>query len=425
MTWKSVVLKTAVPTGLSVLLLAIATTDGHGLNGTSATVSITTVSGYAGHAFVYAQVSQSTVAYPAPTGTGHQSPYFSEWVRQPLSTTSCQWIWAVYVFDRATNIQINAPPPTAPQPNFGTTSTVCASPTTTPVDQPPVPDANARLDLDLQVSVAPATVTAGSASVVSAVLSSALTQDLNLYLSMAIEDWSVTTWALDFGDGQSQTVNGPNGSAIQVNHTYQSPGRYDARAVAFISGHAQAAAYDRFGTVHLLRRPFSVAVGNHALATAGPRPLRRYLPPQAEVGVVPYLGAASGTDAAPAFRHIEVLRGALTTLSVHLLINREALLLVGGVSRGFGQSRLTGWRFDGGPSDAPAGTGTVPHRAHGGGEVMLLQWNNPDRIVGNQRIDYIVPVTLFVETRFPDGHLASYVIASSFSVSVDFAAQSG
>jgi len=424
MTWRSAVLKTAVPTGLSVLLLAIGTTDGHGLNGTSATVSITTVSGYAGHAFVYAQVSQSTVAYPAPTGTGHQSPYFSEWIRQPLATTSCQWIWAVYVFDRATNVQINAPPPTAPQPNFGTTTTVCASPTTTPVDQPPVPDANARLDLDLQVSVAPAIATAGSASVVSAVLSSALTQDLNLYLSMAIEDWSVTTWAVDFGDGQSQTVTGSNGTAIQLSHTYQSPGQYDARTVAFISGHAQAAAYDRYGTVHLLRRPFSVAVGNHALATAAPRPLRRYVPPQAVVGVVPYLGAASSIDPVPAFRHIEVLRGALTTLSVHLVINREGLL-VDGVSRRFGQSRLTGWRLDGGPSDAPAGTGTVPHRAHGSGDVMLLQWNTPDRIVGGQRLDYIVPVTLFVETRFPDGHLASYVMASSFLVSVDFAAQSG
>src|SRR5207302_967905 len=83
----------------------------------------------------------------------------------------------------------------------------------------------------------------------------------------------------------------------------------------------------------------------------GSRPLRRYVPPQAVVGVVPYLGAASGVDTGPAFRHIEVLRGALTTLSVHLLINREGLLAVDGVSRGFGQSRLTGWRFDGGPSD--------------------------------------------------------------------------
>jgi hypothetical protein len=418
-------MKTAIPAGLSLLLLVTGTTDSHGLNGNSATVSITTVSGYAGHAFVYAQVSQSTVTYPAPSGSGHQSPFFSEWVPQPVATSSCPWMWAVYVFDRVTNVQINAPPPTAPQPNFGTTTTVCASPTTTPVDQPPLPDANARLDLDLQVSVSPPLAVAGSTSLVSAVLSSALTQDLNLYLSMAIEDWSVTTWAVDFGDGQSRTLNGPIGTAIQVDHAYQSPGRYDARAVAFISGYAQAAAYDRYGTVHLLRRPFSVAVGNHAVATAGPRPSRRYLPPQAVAGVVPYLGTATGGEDGAGFRHIEVLRGALTSLTVHVLINREGLLVVDGVPRGFGHSRLTGWRFDGGPSDAPAGTGTLPHRAHSSGDVLQLQWNKPDRIAGGQGLDYIVPVTLYVETRFPDGHLASYVIASNFSVSVDFAAQSG
>jgi hypothetical protein len=425
MRWESTVMKTAVPTGLGLLLLATGTTDSHGLNGTSATVSITSMSGYAGHSFVYAQVSDSTLIYPAPSGTGHQSPFFSEWVPQPVATSSCPWIWAVYVFDKATNVQINAPPPTAPQPNFGTTTTVCASPTTTPVDYPPLGEANARLDLDLQVGVSPAVSTAGSASVVSAVLSSALTQDLNLYLSMAIEDWSVSSWVVDFGDGQSRTLSGSVGTAIQLSHTYQSAGRYDAKAVAFISGHAQAAVYDRYGRVHLLNRPFSVAVGNHAFATAGPRPLRRYLPPQAEVGVVPYLGASAGADTGTAFRHIEVLRGALTYLSVHLLINREGLLVVDGAPRGLGQSRLTGWRLDGGLSDAPVGTGTLPHRAHGAADSMRLQWNNPDRIAGGLRQDYVVPVTLYVETRFSDGHLASYVIASSFSVSVDFAAQSG
>jgi len=421
----SAALRTVAPVGLSLLLLSTGTTDGHGQNGPSATVSITSVSGYAGHAFVYAQVSESTITYPAPSGAGHQSPFYSEWVAQPVATASCPWIWAVYVFDRATNVQINALPPTAPQPNFGTTTIVCASPSTTPVDQPPQADANARLDLDLQVSVSPPVSTAGSASIVSAVISSALTEDLNLYLSMAIEDWSVATWTVDFGDGQGRTLNGPIGTAIQISHTYQLPGRYDARAVAFISGNAQAAVYDRYGRVHLLRRPFSVEVGNHALASAGPRPSRRYLPPQAVVGVVPYLGPAIDDGVGPAFRHIEVLRGALTTVSIHLLTAREGLLVVNGLTRGFGQSRLTGWRFDGAPSDAPPGSGTVPHRKYGPGEVMHMQWNSPDPIVGGQPQDYAVPVTLYVETRFPDGHLASYVIASSFSVSVDFAAQSG
>jgi hypothetical protein len=425
MTPVSAVMKPFLSIGLSLLLLAIAATDGHGLNGTSTTVSITAVSGYAGHAFVYAQVSDSTFAYPAPTGTGHQSPFFSEWVAQPVASGSCPWIWAVYVFDRATNVQINMPPPNAPPPNFGTTTMLCADPSTSPVDQPPQADASARLDLDLQVAVSPSVATAGSTSVVAAVLSSALTKDLNLYLSMAIEDWSVTTWTVNFGDGQSRILNGPIGTSIQANHVYRLPGRYDASVTAFISGHAQAAVYDRYGTVHLVRRPFSVQVGNHAPATVGAQQSRIYLPPQGVVGVVPYLGSAAGTGSATPFRRVEVLRGSLTTLSVYLLTVREGLLLVDGNPRGVGRSQLTGWRFNGTVSDAPSGSGTIPGTPHSAGEPMRLQWNSPDRIVRGQLQDYPVPVTLYVQTRFPDGHVVSYVIPSSFSVSVDFAAQSG
>ncbi len=140
---------------------------------------------------------------------------------------------------------------------------------------------------------------------------------------------------------------------------------------------------------------------------------------------MPYLGPSTAAGSGTAFRHVEVLRGALTTLAVHLLINREGLLVVNGIPRGFGQSRLTGWRFDGAPSDAPPGSGTLPRIYHRAGDPMRLQWNSPDRIVSGRPQDYAVPVTLYLQTRFPDGHVASYVIASSFSVSVDFAAQSG
>lgn len=418
-------MKAVLALGLSLALVTSAATNSDGLNGTATTVSITAVSGFAGHAFVYAQVSDSTFTYPAPTGTGHQSPFFSEWVAESIASASCPFIWAVYVFDRATNKQINAPTPDAPSPNFGTTTIRCASPSASPVDQPPQVDAAARLDLDLQVTVSPTMAAAGSPSVVSAVLSSALTEDLNLYLSMAVEEWSVTSWSVDFGDGQVTTLNGGVGTSIQVPHVYQAAGGYDARVVAFISGHAQAAVYDRYGTAHLVRRPFSVEVGNHAIATARTRPSRSYWPPRATVGVVPYLGMAIGGPPATAFRHIDGLRGALTSLSVQLLIVREAQLAIDGVPQGFGRSRLSAWRLDGPPSDAPAGSGTTPGVSHSAGDLMRLQWNSPDRIVGGQPQDYLVPVTLFVETRFPDGHVASYVIASSFSVSVNFAAESG
>jgi hypothetical protein len=417
--------KAAISLGLGLALAASGATDSQGGGGAVTTVSITSVSGYAGHAFVYAQVSDSTFAFPAPTGSGHQSPFYSEWVAQPIASPSCPWIWAVYVFDRATNRQINSPPPNTPPPNFGTTTVLCASPTATPVAEPPQADAAARLDLDLQVTVSPPIATAGSISVVSAVLGSALTEDLNLFLSMAIEGWSVTSWSIDFGDGQMTTVNAPVGTSIRVPHAYQAAGLYDARVVAFISGHAQAAVYDRYGTVHLLRRPFTVEVGNHALASASTRPSRSYQPPRAAVGVIPYIGMAIGTPSTTAFRHIDGLRGALTSLSVQLLILREGMLLINGAPRGFGHSWLAGWRLDGAPSDAPPGVGTVPGGRHIAGEPLRLQWNTPNHILGGQPRDYVVPVTLFIATRFPDGHVASYAIASSFSVSVNFAAESG
>jgi hypothetical protein len=419
------IVKRLIAVVLSIGFLALSSTSGRTAGEPTVRVSITAVSGDAGHAFVFAQVSDSTLTYPAPTGTTHLSPYYSEWVRAPFATPSCPWIWAVYVFDRSTNAQVNLPPPNAPLPNFGTSTLVCASPTITPVDQPPVANASAELDLDLQVSMSPPVAVAGSPTVVSAVLSSALTQDLNLYLSMAIADWSVAGWSVEFGDGQGTHLNGGTATTIQVSHTYRSAGTYDGRVLASISGHAQAAVYDRYGSPRLIRRPFAVDIANHAMATARSQPARRYLPPHAAVAVSPSLGITAGDATAPAFRHIDALRGSMTTLVVHLLIIREGQLTLDGLPRGFGRSRLTGWRLDGSPSDAPPGSGTNPGRNHPPTDLLRLQWNTPDRINGTQPQDYAVPMTLYFETHFPDGHVGSYVIASSFSVSVGFAAQSG
>ena len=410
---------------LTLAFLLLSAASGQTAGGPSVSVSITAVSGDAGHAFVYAQVSDSSSTFPAPTGTTHLSPYYSEWIQQPFANPSCPWIWAVYVFNRSTNEQVNTPPPDAPLPNFGTTTLVCASPTSSPVDQPPIADASAELDLDLQVTMSPPIATAGSPSLVSAVLSSAVTQDLDLYLGMAIDDWSVTGWSVQFGDGQAVHLNGGKATMIQVSHIYRSAGTYDARVVASIAGHAQAAVYDPYGTVRLIRRPFAVAVGNHTLATARSQPARRYIPPQTAVGVSPSLGFTPGDTTGPGFRHIDALRGSLTTLVVHLVVSREGQLVIDGRPAGFGRSHLTGWRLDGPASDAPIGTGTSPGPIHPAADLLRLQWNTPDHVTGTQPQDYIVPLTLYIETRFPDGHVGTFAMASSFSVSVGFSAQSG
>jgi hypothetical protein len=413
---------TAVILGLA--LLAPFSVAGEGATGRTTTVSITSVSGYAGHAFVFAEVSDSGISYPAPTGTSHHSPFFSEWVPEPFPSPGCPWIWAVYVFDRISSKQVNLPSGTPPSPNFGTTTTLCADPTRSPVEQPPTAAASARLDLDLVVQVNPPLATVGSESIVLGSLSSRLSEDLNLYLSMAIEDWRVTRWTVDFGDGQSTVSNGIATTSFQAPHRYAAAGRYDARLTALITGHAQAAVYDGYGNVHLIQRPFSVEIGNHALATTRPAAIRGYLPPEGVVAVIPGLGGQVPSSAM-AFRKIDALRGALTTLVVQLWVIREGALTMDGTRKGNGISRLAGWRLDGLGSDAPPGSGTAPGVVHAPNDPLRLQWNRPDRLVGNLEEEYVVPVTLFVSTRYPDGYTAMHAIRSSFSVSVNFAALGG
>jgi hypothetical protein len=354
----------------------------------------------------------------------HQSPYYAEWVRVPIGSPSCPWVWAVYVYNRATNNQVNLPPPNAPAPDFGTTTVVCASPTRTPVDQPPVAEASTRLDLDLTVSISPSVAPAGASRTVAADLSSALASDLNLYLNMAIEDWSVTSWLVDFGDGQSTVVKGTTNGSLRLPHTYQSAGQVTARVTASVAGHAQAALYNRFGTAQLVQEPFTVEVGNGASAITQARAVKRYLPPDATVLVAPALGS-NVPARVTGFRHIDALRGVLTTMAVRLLIVHDGVMTIDGRPAGPGHSTLTGWRLDGGPSDAPQGSGTPVGTRYAAEEVLRLQWNSPDRLASGQGQSYIVPVTLYVETRFFDGHVATFTIPSSFTVSVNFAAESG
>jgi len=82
----------------------------------------------------------------------------------------------------------------------------------------------------------------------------------------------VTTWAWTWGRPEPN-LNGPNGSTIQVSHTYQSPGRSMRGLSRAISRDTPGRLpMDRYGTVHLLRRPFSVAGWQPCAGDAGPRP---------------------------------------------------------------------------------------------------------------------------------------------------------
>lgn len=414
--------KNAVAVVLSLAFVLLSSTSGQTGSPPPVTVVVDAVSGYAGHAFVFADVKGPTGTLPAPTGTWHQSPYYAEWVRVGVASQNCPWIWAAYVYSHATNQQINPTPPNAPTPNFGTTTLICASPKQSPVDSAPVPEAAARLDLDLGVTVSPVNPVAGSTSTVSAVLSSALSSDLNLYLNMAIRDWSVTKWTVDFGDGQGATLSGGS-TTVRVPHIYQSAGLFDARVVASISGEAQAAVYDRYGYPQLIDRPFTVEIGNDVQSTTRPAAVVRYQAPWVELLVVPSLGQAPPASST-GFRGIDVLRGALTLIGVRLAIIQEGAMTINGRRAALGTSTLQAWRLDTG-SDAPPGIGTTPGAIHAASDVMRLQWDSPDAVSPGGSQSYRIPVTLFIRTRFPNGHVGSYAVPSTFFVSVNFAADSG
>lgn len=417
-------LKNALAFALTALFVLLSSTSGQTAGSPPVTVVVDAVSGYGGHAFVFADVKAASGTVPAPTGTWHQSPYYADWVRVPIGSPSCPWIWAAYVYNRASKQQINPTPPNAPTPNFGTTTVVCASPNRTPVDGTPAPEAAARLDLDLNVTVAPVNPIAGSSSTVSATLDSSLSSDLNLYLNMAIRDWSVSQWTIDFGDGQSVMVRGNASKSVSAPHVYQTAGQFDARVVASISGQAQASIYDSYGYPQLLDRSFALDIGNDAQTATRPASVVRYLAPSVQLLVVPSLGRSPSSLSA-GFHRIDVLRGALTLIAIRVSIIQEGAMTINGRNAGVGSSSLVAWRLDGTRSDAPAGVGTIPGAIHPPSDVMALQWDSPGAVGPGGTQSYQIPVTLYLRTRFPNGHIGTYVIPSSFFVSVNFAADSG
>ncbi len=411
----------------TVLMLATAW-NAEAIDGYGVAVHTQTISGTDGHAFVYADVTDSRATYPAPAGSHYQSPYYSIWT--PLyqywlpAGDPCQWLWLIYVYDRATNKLINGDPSVGVI-YFRTKNTLCASGSATPVGMPFFNDAQAQLSLDLQVSLSPSQPLAGSPASLIASLSGRLRNDLNVYLSMAITDWAVDRWGVDFGDGQVATITDQRGDYLSLPHTYATAGSYDPRVTAYISGHAQAAVYNSYGNPYLVTRRFTVQVSNSTRAQPGRQAVKAYLAPRITAAVAPVIDGSGLAPADVAFQQVDALRGTLTDFFIHPLILREGYISMDGRAAGTGRSILTAWRYTGPPSDAPASVATVAGALHPASDPMRLQWNQPDALAGGTGRDYDVPLTLYVRTTYPDGHVADFTFSSTFSVTVNFAAQNG
>lgn len=415
---------------VSIVLFAVLAdlTQADALTGYETDVSVTSISGTSGHSFVYAEVTDSRSTFPAPAGSHYRSPYYSIWT--PLhqywlpAGDRCEWLWLIYVYDRATNQLLNGDPSTGVI-YFRTKNTLCASGAATPVGMPVFNDAHAQLSLDLEVSLAPNQLLAGSPASVIAALSSRLRNDLNVYLSMSIADWTVDRWVVDFGDRHTVTITDQRGSYLSVPHTFAAAGTYDPRVTAYISGHAQAAVYDGSGNPYLVTRRFTVEISNSTRTQPGRQAVKAYLPPNLAAAVAPVIVGSGLPPADVSLQRVDVLRGTLTDFYIHPLILREGSITLDGRPAGFGRTVLIAWRYTGPRTDAPISVGTIAGTRHSATEPLRLQWNEPDALNGTSSHDYATPMTLYVRTTYPDGHVADFVFDSTFSVTVNFAAQNG
>jgi hypothetical protein len=386
-------------------------------------VSLTAVSGYSGHAFVYAQVRDSGSTSPAPIG-GSDTRYYSVWKAYSVYAPQCPWLWAVSVYDRTTGRQINVPPPGTPGPNFQTTTVFCPTPQKTPIGTPTVDLAKTRLDLDLRVMVSPNPAQAGQTVTLTTALAAAFRQDLGLYLNVAIIDWRIEGWHIDFGDGTVVQI-ATHATSLTQSHTYRTVGVYDPLVTASVSGTAQAASFDLSGRPRLFRRQFAVEVGNGLPVLVGPGSKRRYLAPEVAIGVTPTVHGEAAPRVTLGLRHVEVPRGRLVDFYLMPIVIREGSLIVDGARTGSAHSTMVAWQFAGPAGGGPSGQATVPLTWNRPVDPLRLQWNAPDAIVAGQPHDYRVAVTLLINTHFSDGHQQRFSIPSGFDVSVRYSAQQG
>lgn len=379
-------------------------------------VSLTALSGYQGHAFVYAQVTDKLGTYPAAPLPA--SPYIADWKAIPIYVPGCPYLWAVYVYDRSTGQQMNPEPPNT-WPHFYTSTVFCPTAGRTPVSGPPIDIARARLDLDLSVAMDPPRVAAGLPTMVRATLSSAVTGDLGLYLSMAIRDWHISQWLVDFGDGTTASIAGRGQTFVQVSHVFQQPGPYVPQVTARIVGHAQAAEYGSNGLPRLVERSFAVEVGNSTAAFVGAT-RSTYLPPVIHTAVAPVLAHEAGTPAADGFSQIETLRGDTTQIYLRTMIQREGWRTIDRQAVASAHSSIIGWRYLPQPSDGVTWVATSGWTL--ADAPIGFRWDQPDRL---SLPAYTVHLLVAVSTRYDDGASRRFEYPAAFSVTVGYSAVDG
>jgi hypothetical protein len=287
--------------------------------------------------------------------------------------------------------------------------------------------ANGQLIYALNVALDPAAVKPNQdTSVVASIADDFVEQaDRTLNISVDPNGWAVTSWTVDFGDGQKATVPG-GGRAIAPTHRYATPGSPKPVVSAHVAGTAQVADFDpATGDIVLLNEPFTVDVTNSTLGQVAAQPVVAYTPPVVRAGVMSRLqpGApplpSRGADA------IEAPRGTPVYLYIRPIVDAEGTMTLDGKPSGTGRSVLLNWRLGSGSPDGPPAQVTPAGATGPPDAAVVQQWNSPDRIGPHGAEPYAVTLDYTIRTTYPDGQTRDYPFSGSVRVTVGYAANSG
>lgn len=400
------------------VLLALA---GNAYTQKNVTFEVQSIQGPPGTSFVYFQAhgsSGSTTTVPTHRFAGCPVPYYVAWKNIVYRPTSTSYDIVIY---RCSNGQ-----PIDNQQRAG--ELLWAPGQQTLIAGIANQNANGRLVYALNVSLSPAVVKAGQPAQVQAAIADDFLAQADRTLNVAVDPngWAVTSWTVDFGDGQTATL--PGGSkSITANHTYAQPANsVQPRVTAHVAGTAQIADFDpATGDIMTLTAPFTVDVTNSTSGAVAQQPTVAYTAPQVRPALVSELSPIAPPALRRGFATIEVPRGTTVYLYVRPIVDREGQMTLDGVPAGSGETSILSWVFRSGSRDGPAGQVTA---AGGGGrpsDAIVQQWNSPDAIGPAGPVPYLVTIDYTVRTTYPNGQTRDFTFSGTVPVTVAYSANSG
>ena len=386
------------------------------------TFSTQSTAGNNGTSIVYFQATESssgrTSTVPTRRFIGCPTPYYMRWtnvVVRPQGPTS----YDVQIFDCSTGQPVND--------GISRAGELYWQPGSHPILAGTNQLANGQVIYALNVSLSPPVVkpnqdTTLAASVADDFIAQA---DRTLNISVDPSGWSVASWSVDFGDGQTATLPG-GATSVQVSHRYGVPDNIKPVVTAHVTGVAQVADFDPgSGNLVLLNQPFAVDVTNSAVGQVTSAPVVAYAAPTVRAGLISRIQPGSPPVSDRGLAAIEAPRGTPVYLYVRPIVDAEGEMTLDGAPAGHGQTALLNWRLRSGSRDGPPGQVTAPGGAGPPDGAIVQQWNSPDRLGAGGPEPYAMELDYKVRTTYPDGATRDYDLAGAVTVTVGFAASSG